>query len=79
MEDNREQVREYIRHVKRSTNEMLDIIDSGKEYQERFDITITMNGKSITIGNHANNYTNLVDLLYGEIEEESCHILEPDV
>jgi hypothetical protein len=70
-------IKEFIKHVKESTNEMLDIIDNNGEYQERFNVTIKMNGKSITIGNNADLYIKLMDLLYGEIEEEPCHILEP--
>ena len=69
-------IKEFIKHVKESTNEMLDIFDNNGDYQERFNVTIAMNGKSITIGNNADLYTNLMKLLYEEIEEVPDYHLE---
>ena len=76
MENEKVAIKEFINHIKMSTNEMLDIIDNKSEYDNRFDVTITMNNKSITIGNNADLYENLMNLLYAEIEEEPNHILE---
>lgn len=77
MKNEKSQIKEFINHIKRSTNEMLDIIDTKSEYENRFDVTITINNKSITLGNHSELYENLMNLLYAEIEEEEPnHVLE---
>jgi len=59
----------FLDHLKDSANEMLDILSDNKDYEERFDIKIGINGKHIILPLCADNYSRLVDFIEEEIKE----------
>lgn len=74
----KQKVLNFIEHYKKSTVDMLNLIDTKSEYQERFNVTITMNGRTLTIGNNADLFDNMIALLYEEIEETPNYDLDFD-
>jgi len=59
----------FLDHLKHSANEMLDILSGNKDYEERFDIKLGINGKHIVLPLCADNYSRLVEFIEGEIKE----------
>lgn len=62
-------LREFKKHLNASAMEMLDVINDGGDYEERFDVKIECNGQSISIDLHADIFSRLEGLLDAEIEE----------
>jgi hypothetical protein len=60
----------FLQHLKDSANEMLDIVSDGKDYEDRFDIKLGINGKHIILPLCADNYERLVKFIEDEIKEE---------
>jgi hypothetical protein len=65
-----EKLNQFLKHLKNSADEMLDIIADNKDYEERFDIKISINGKQITIPLCADSYYRLEQFINDEIKEE---------
>jgi hypothetical protein len=61
----------FLNHLKHSANEMLDIIsEPNGDYEERFDIKISINGKFIKIHLCAETYNRLEQFINEEIIKE---------
>lgn len=67
------EIKDYIKHLHNSIegdNGMLDeMARVNWDYDEKYDVTISFNGKSITLGMRANLYDNLTKLLKQERDE----------
>ena len=71
MSNQLEKLNQFLNHLKESSNEMLDIIDyENGEYEERFNITIAINGEQIIIPLNADSYSRLEQFISDEIKEE---------
>ncbi len=65
------ELNDFLKHIDNSKDEMLDIIDGNGDYEERFDITISINGKSIIVPLNADSYYRLEKFIEDEIIELS--------
>lgn len=61
-------LREFKDHVEESIFLLMDTIDNG-DYEERFDLTLEMNGKKIAMPMHADLYERLTRFIQEEIDE----------
>jgi hypothetical protein len=64
-----EALQNFGEHVIASKDEMLNIINNGGKYENRFSIKIEVNGKSTIIELHADAYSRLMTMIEDEIRE----------
>lgn len=59
----------FLKHLETSQQELLEVMCEADGYVDRFDVTISINGKSIQMPLHADLYGRLVRLFSQEIED----------
>lgn len=59
-------MKEFLQHVEESA---LELIRSEEEYQEKFNLKLSMNGKEISLPMHADLHHRLIAFVKSEIEE----------
>lgn len=62
-------LREFREHLQASANQLIDDIANGKDYDPKYSIQISVNGKSTTIELHADAYDRLLHMINQEIAE----------
>lgn len=65
-------LQEFLEHLQESVfgkNGLMDILIEGN-YEERFDLKIEVNGKSVSLDLHADLFNRLTSLIEKEIEEK---------
>lgn len=62
-------LREFREHLQASANELINGIANGKDYDPKYNIQISVNGKSTTIELHADAYDRLLHMINQEIAE----------
>jgi hypothetical protein len=65
---------EFKNHLADTTNEVLDTLDTsdGSASLEKFDIVVTVNGKSIQIPCNADAYSTLEMMIDEELKEQAA-------
>jgi hypothetical protein len=62
-------IQNFAEHVKSSVTEMIDIIDNGGDYEDRFAIILEVNGQKTKVEMHADAYDRLMSMLETEMAE----------
>ncbi|AFQ96361.1 hypothetical protein [Bacillus phage vB_BceM_Bc431v3] len=66
MENNKVSLEEFKSHLDSTVNEIMDLLHEGKDV-EGYNVTISLNGKSIEIDMNADLYANLENIIQDEI------------
>ncbi|AUM59018.1 hypothetical protein BCP01_217 [Bacillus phage BCP01] len=68
MQNNKVSLEEFKSHLDTTVNQLMDVLEAGKDV-EGFNVTISLNGKSVEIDLHADLYAELENILLNEIAE----------
>ena len=64
------ELREFRKHMYETSEELLDELDEGKDYDNKFDLRLELNGKRIDLEMCADLYNRLVTFIDDTIKEE---------
>lgn len=59
-------MKDFLEHAEKS---VIELVASEEEYQEKFNLKLSMNGKEISMPMHADLYHRLIEFVKSEIEE----------
>ena len=62
-------LRDFSQHLENTKEELMDSFDNGTGYLEKFNVILTINGKTITLDLNADIWPKLKMLIDEEIEE----------
>lgn len=60
---------DFKQHITDSTTTLLDELDETEEVDEKYDVVITINGKTIVVPSNADAYANIERLIYDELSD----------
>ena len=66
--DNEANISHFLDHMQKSVFELMDTLETG-DYEERFNLNISLNGKELSLPLHADLYSRLESFLNEEMEE----------
>ena len=69
LEKTRKNLRDFSQHLENTKEKLLDSFDNGTGYLEKFNIVLTINGKTITLDLNADIWSKLKMLIDEEIKE----------
>jgi hypothetical protein len=65
-----EEINSFMDHMQKSVFELMDTLETG-DYEERFNVKISLNGKELSLPLHADLFSRLETLLKEEKEENA--------
>ena len=69
-EEEAKKLQEFIKHLDNTKEELLDsLYINGKKYDEKFNLTLTTNGQTITIPMDADVWSNIQKLVREKLNE----------
>ena len=68
--NNEKNILEFMEHMQKSVFELMDTLETG-DYEERFNLNISLNGKELSLPLHADLFSRLETLLQEEKEENA--------
>ena len=64
-----QQLNDFLKHIDKTVDELLNVMDTVHEYDEKFNLKIELNGKTLELDLHADLVNNLMVLLEEEKED----------
>lgn len=69
MDKQEKELREFITHVDLSVSSMLDGFQVNEDYNDKYNLHINLNGKTLELGFHSELYQSLMMLLNTELQD----------